>query len=254
MEEDFSVKDNSGDKKYFTIIPNYVYNHSTHWDREVYAQMKRIAGENGVCWSSQRALAKQCVISVNRLRKSLDYLLKHSWIFQIGIKAVNTKSGIQTVNEYEIADLWKKNIDFYEKKKVGVSSRETPSRSRCVTADVQGVSPGDTEEYIYIKNINTAEQSSSFIPLLLKEFETINPAVKRMYGNTTQRNACAELIELYGFERLKKIIVETLPHTNGLAYFPTITTPTQLRDKFVSLESAIRKHQSETKTKQYQII
>ena len=68
------IEDGSGDKKYFTIIPNYVYNHSTHWDREVYGQMKRIAGENGNCWISQEKLAKQCGISIGRLRKSLKYL------------------------------------------------------------------------------------------------------------------------------------------------------------------------------------
>ena len=45
--ENINLQDKSGDKDYFTIIPNYVLNHSALWDREVYIQMKRIAGENG---------------------------------------------------------------------------------------------------------------------------------------------------------------------------------------------------------------
>ena len=92
---------------------------------------------------------------------------------------------------------------------------------------------------------DTTEQSSEDINLLIKSFESINPACKRMYGNTTQRKSCRSLIDTYGFERLQKIITDTLPKTNGLQYFPTITTPLQLHDRFIILESAIRKYQSE---------
>ena len=94
---------------------------------------------------------------------------------------------------------------------------------------------------------DNAEQSSADIVLLIDKFSILNPACKRMYGNTTQRKVCKLLIETYGLERLKKIITETLPKTNGLQYFPTITTPLQLQDKFIALESAIRKYQSEHK-------
>ena len=68
-----------------------------------------------------------------------------------------------------------------------------------------------------------------------------------MYGNTTQRKACEDLIENYGFERVKVVIEKTLPKTNTLQYFPTITTPLQLRDKWVMLENAIKRFQSESK-------
>ena len=94
---------------------------------------------------------------------------------------------------------------------------------------------------------DNAEQSSADIVLLIEKFSVLNPACKRMYGNTTQRKACKLLIETYGVERIIKIIENTLPKTNGLQYFPTITTPLQLQDKFITLESAIRKYQSENK-------
>lgn len=92
-----------------------------------------------------------------------------------------------------------------------------------------------------------AEPSSADIVLLLDMFSLMNPAVKRMYGNTTQRKACRHLIDTYGLERTKKIITETLPKTNGLEFFPTITTPLQLQDKYIALESAIKRYQSENK-------
>jgi hypothetical protein len=87
------IEDESGDRKYFTIIPNYIYNHSTLWDREVYCQMKRIAGENGTCWTSRKKLSKQCGISIERLQKSIKYLIEHQWIEFVGKKPVITKGG-----------------------------------------------------------------------------------------------------------------------------------------------------------------
>jgi hypothetical protein len=122
--EKINIKDNSNDKKYFTIIPNYILNHSTLYDREVYIQMKRIAGDNGTCWTSQTKLSKQCGISINRLKKSLKYLLEHGWIKFLGYKDIETKGGIQQVCEYSITDLWQLNNDFYKDK--GVSPDDTP--------------------------------------------------------------------------------------------------------------------------------
>lgn len=92
------------------------------------------------------------------------------------------------------------------------------------------------------------EQSSVEIPELIKSFESINPASKRFYGNTTQRNSCKALIEAYGYERVKRVIEKTLPQTNGLAYFPTIITPLQLLEKWPALESAIMKHKNKVET------
>lgn len=90
-----------------------------------------------------------------------------------------------------------------------------------------------------------SETSSPDVPLLIKSFESLNPASKRFYGNTTQRKACEFLIKEYGLERVQMIVEKTLPKTNGLKFFPTITTPVQLQDKWVALESAVRKYQAE---------
>lgn len=116
MSKKMRIYDESSEKKYFTIIPNYILNHSTLYDREVYIQMKRITGEDGECWCSRETLAKQCGISVRRLDKSLQYLLDHDWIRNAGTKKVNTKGGAQTVVVYKVVDLWKKNMDFYASK------------------------------------------------------------------------------------------------------------------------------------------
>ncbi len=82
---------------------------------------------------------------------------------------------------------------------------------------------------------------------LIKSFELINPAVKRMYGNTTQRLACNDLIGTYGFERVKTVIEKTLPKTNKMEYMPSITTPYMLFLKWSQLESQINKLKNKKK-------
>lgn len=95
------------------------------------------------------------------------------------------------------------------------------------------------------KDTKESETSSEEVSVLIKSFETLNPASKKFYGNKTQRKACQDLINTYTFERVKIVIEKTLPKTNSLQYFPTITTPLQLMDKWVSLESAVAKYQAE---------
>lgn len=106
------------------------------------------------------------------------------------------------------------------------------------------------------KEEDTSETSSQEIPLVIKSFEKINPASKKFYGIPTQRKACADLIETYTLERVISVIEKTLPKTNGMQYFPTITTPLQLYDKWATLESKIKQYQSEKtiKNEKYQII
>ncbi len=255
MSENINIQDGSGDKEYFTIIPNYILNHSTLWDREVYIQMKRITGEKGTCWTSRNTLAKQCGISVNRLQKSIKYLVDHKWIEFLGKKTVNTKGGIQEVNEYRVCNLWDLNNSFYKNK--GGSSKVPPlskggSRDyeRGVTETAKGGHQVTSNKNHINKNHinNIAEINSADIPKVIKAFETINPASSKFYGNKTQREACQFLIDTYGLDRVIAVIEKTLPRTNGMKYFPTIISPVQLQDKWAVLESAIIKHKSETNT------
>lgn len=158
-EENYQIQDESGDRNYFTIIPNFILNHSTVYDRDLYIQMKRIAGEKGSCWMSQKSLAKQCGVSINRLKKSLKYLIDHKWIKFAGKKTINTSGGVQEVMEYKIIDLWKLNNQFYEEKYKGVSRDDTP-KAKGVSRDdtkgchemTQGVSPNDDKEEPMNKN------------------------------------------------------------------------------------------------------
>lgn len=249
MNQQLLIEDNSEDKKYFTIIPNYILNHSTLWDREVYVQMKRIAGEEGTCWTSQKTLSKQCGISINRLKKSLNYLIEHKWIKIVGTKKVGTTGGSQKVNEYRICDLWKINMDFYEAK--GVSRNDTPltkgvspDKPKGYHENSKGVSPGDDKEEPlnnnHIKEEQAILQIADNINHFIELFKNVNPSYKQIYGDKTQRACLKRLLNIMGAEKLENCI-KTLPKTNAMEFAPIITTPYLLEKKLGNLIAFVKK-------------
>ena len=114
MINNIKLIDNSSDRKYFTIVPNYILNHSTAIEQALYLQMKRLAGENGLCFMTQKNLCKKLGIGKDKLRASLDYLLKHKWIEFVG----TTESRTRPINTYKVNDIWKSNVDYYQEKKI----------------------------------------------------------------------------------------------------------------------------------------
>lgn len=132
--------------------------------------------------------------------------------------------------------------DLYKKSQYPSPKNTKTLRNETVTPPLQ---ENTLSQVKLSKDKLISETSSENINLLIKTFETLNPASKKFYGIPTQRKACQDLISTYTFDRVKNIVEKTLPKTNGIPFFPTITTPLQLRDKWVSLESAIRKYQSE---------
>ncbi|MBI3584378.1 MAG: helix-turn-helix domain-containing protein [Nitrospinae bacterium] len=84
-KNEIKIEDNSEDKEYFTIVPNYILNHSSVYDRAVYIEMKRIAGESGKCWAGLKTLSERTKMSIGQVKNSLDYLLKRRWIKKVGV-------------------------------------------------------------------------------------------------------------------------------------------------------------------------
>ncbi len=155
------LDDESGDRRYFTIIPNYILNHSTAIDQALYMHMKRYAGERGSCFASGRTLRKKLGIGQKAYDKSVKYLLEHEWIYYKGKQMVETKSGPQFIKVYGIKDLWKRNIAEYDK---GVAKRIHPPR--VYPKGIQGVSKSKkgVAESIPKKNITrTIEEESSYL-------------------------------------------------------------------------------------------
>ena len=99
----------------------------------------------------------------------------------------------------------------------------------------------------------TAQSAGVLIGEIIKLFEEVDPKNKTYYGNKNQRKACDFLLKEYGLEEVRKRI-SFLPRSNKLPYFPTITTPVQLRDKWVQLHDAVERKRGENKNKMQEVI
>lgn len=155
--------DKSGDKNYFAMIPHYITNHSTAYEQSLYLQMKRVAGETGVCWASPTFLGKRMKASANTVKKYRQKLIDRGWIKKIGERKIG-KTG-QTIGEYEIVDLWKLNMNFYDNLKVSTTDtfnercQEKSLKVSTAESKVSGV--GGKEEYN--KKIYKEDRFKNFI-------------------------------------------------------------------------------------------
>ena len=186
--------DDSGDKKYFTIIPNYIANHSTANDQALYFQMKRLAGENDVCKAGYRYFVKKLGIGYKAFKKSREYLLKKKWISYLGKKKITTDGGLQKVDCYKVNDIWKINNQFYkggiESKRLEGGVERKPLNNKVVSKENKVVSKGvqGGAERKQKKNNKNNKNIQEFFekfylaypkkkakPSALKAFKKINP-------------------------------------------------------------------------------
>jgi hypothetical protein len=154
MEENIKIQDNSGDKKYFTIIPNYILNHSTANDQALYLQMKRLAGENGECIAGIRYLMKQMGVGYKAVQKSIKYLIKHKWIEYTGKRTIKTLGGQQKVNSYQVNNIWNLNNKYFQgvaESKYLNSQGVSESKSRCSQKAIQGVAESEQKKELIKK-------------------------------------------------------------------------------------------------------
>ena len=110
MEQKNKFIDESGDKKYFTQIPNMIVNHSTAYEQSLYLIMKRTAGEGGSCYASLNFLAKKMGVHKTTISKTITKLLKRKWV----IETDKTKVKGGYTRTFVIIDLWPRNIKEYE--------------------------------------------------------------------------------------------------------------------------------------------
>lgn len=94
---------------------------------------------------------------------------------------------------------------------------------------------------------SVASKDAPMIVALIDSFEEVNPAYKKWYARPPQREAALRLIEAHGLDQLQRV-VKMLPISNQTPYFPTITTPLQLEDRWAQLKSAWARKKNEQLT------
>ena len=126
--ESIGITNESGDRKYFTIIPNILIDTLGSVPLALYGQLKKMAGEHGVAYPSHSSLCRNLDITRNTLKKYIKELENENLIKLVGHQIIETGGGEQIVKSYSIVDVWKKNTDYYHKiqENKGVSKIDTP--------------------------------------------------------------------------------------------------------------------------------
>lgn len=192
MNDRIKIVDGSGDKEFFTIIPNHIINHSTAIDRAVYVEMKRFAGEKGVCWASKETMMKRLGIGKKALKNSIEYLLKRGWIEHLGLVKVGTKGGNQKTNAYRVSDIWKLNSQTYK----GGSESTPLSDKGGVQKEPKGGSESNHKEDLLEEDKESVVADAPTIPPPLKKEEEydFDKALKELH-NKEQKHL--KIIALY---------------------------------------------------------
>ncbi len=219
--DSFKIIDKSGDRKYFTIIPNYIVNHSTVYEQAIYLYMKRVAGETGSCWESPINIAKKLGVDPKTVRKYQKKLVERGWIEIIGTHR-KTKPTI----EYRIVDLWELNTRHYaektrekEKGNNTFSQRSgNESRMKEESAPLVKVSDGNKEEPIQENLSNKIENIyAHFTEKIHKESRLTDGAktkIKKRFENYTEE----ELVRAMDNFSENKWSMENNAH-RGIAWF-----------------------------------
>lgn len=193
-------------------------------------------------WITNSQICKAIGLSKERVSEAKKRLLKRKIVTE-------KRNKISIQKDYDQWIELRKSVTVVTEKrnKVLRKSVNTKEKKENTTKDIS--KSGVDKSKNKIKSFATVVDMSNYNPLgaeIIFELIKVDPKNKTYYGNKTQRAACDFLIEEYGLQKVKEVIA-IVEKTNGTPYFPTITTPVQLRDKWVALEKALLRYQKEIK-------
>lgn len=104
------VRDSGGLHKYRTEIPNMVLDMGLDaYTFRLYCHLKRVAGDEGMCWQSTRTISEATNMSVGQVSKSKKVLEEKGLI-------TCERGGPTTSDSVTIIDVWLKNMEVYSKR------------------------------------------------------------------------------------------------------------------------------------------
>jgi hypothetical protein len=177
-------------------------------------------------WSfSIPRIAKQLKEGKFSIRDAIQELEKFGYLVR---KPTKNKDGQWSGYDYILED---KPVQFTVIPETGTTV--FPTTGNCDTLSKKDNSNKD----IVIKKIS-CENKSRTNDLLNLFYKEVNPAIK--FNNNTMRGDADWLVANYPFKKLETMVLYIKEH-KGEQYFPTISNPSQLRDKMTQLESHIDK-------------
>jgi len=119
MAHKHSVSDNGDLRKYYAAIPNIVFTLGLHpYELTLYVYLKKVAGEDQVCWQSTATIAKACSMSAGMVSKLKAALARER--VELGGKALITittemQNGGNANHGITITDIWPENMAELER-------------------------------------------------------------------------------------------------------------------------------------------
>ena len=196
---------NSENKKYFTIVPNYVIEHSSAYELAVYTYLKRVAGEDGTCWESANNIGKKLNADPKTIRKYLKVLLKKNLIEKVGVKGKTKPTA-----EYKIIKIWELNSKHYQEKDKGnypLSQRkgnESPNIRENTLLDK--VPFGNKEDNDKKMNYKERSNINNFKPKNREEYLCQEMATKL---NEKSMDFILSALKKYGFDAVQRAYNDT---------------------------------------------
>lgn len=99
----------------------------------------------------------------------------------------------------------------------------------------------EIEKEIDTEKEKAKETIAKDISEVINAFEKVDAKNRLYYGNKTQRDACTFLLETYGKEAVLAMIGGIPEARVKVPYFPSVTTPCELRDKWVKIYEAVHR-------------
>lgn len=200
-------------------------------DGYIYKTAIQIEEETGILERTQRRLKAK--LEVDEILESFYDRNKHRKYYRINKDNLN--------NAYENFFLGIKAPD----KKVGSTGQNDRSST--------GQNDRSSIHRVHIENTDTSKPATpvakpkhvyttpgAVLNILIEKFSPVNPEYQDIFRNTTERKALDHLVVKHGAEKTGRMI-ESLETSNGMTFFPTITKPTQLKNKLGELIAAYRK-------------
>jgi hypothetical protein len=254
--EDLHIEDGSNDRMYFTMVPNYILNHSTAIDQALYLQMKRFAGEKnggGYCTASKRTLLKKMGVGPKALNTSLKYLVEHKWIENVGSRKVMTDGGAQDVQIYRVNDIWKLNAEYYQG-----ANESTPLPKQGADERSKGANESaPSKNYNKNKELGDAnapqrERSKELEPEERPKKETRSKDKLAVYflfsskeqpwwRHAQQKKAALSLFDLVGIEKVRRGLA-LMKENEDDKYCPQAATPFEYESKLEALKRYAKNH------------
>ncbi len=144
-------------RDYYTITPNMVlYMKLSPHAKLLYVIIKSIAGEDGLCWSSQNTLAKYCGVSTKTIIRAKKELVK-AGLIEIQLQKIGKYYG----HVIKVIDIWELNNDNFKNKKGGCEVKQTPRSKKDTDSEVK--EPPDAVENNHSNNIQLNNNPNEFV-------------------------------------------------------------------------------------------